>query len=168
MLKKQRKYWRSLKKSGPLLKNSRKNLKITKNDIIYEDHLSIDASLITPAPVPSRPWTYQLAPPLVASSCPTPGASEAWLSKRTPPFKTVAFRFCFRAWTLHLLTRSRTMEVVVESPNIKYSEGTIEATYDYLTTRVEKQGRKLVVSFPLAQSSRERDGPSSWIFGKYI
>lgn len=38
------------------------------------------------------------------------------------------------------------MEVLAESPNVRYSDGFLEADYDYLTTRVEKRGAKLVVS----------------------
>lgn len=39
------------------------------------------------------------------------------------------------------------MEVVVDSPNVRYGDGFLEADYDYLTTRVEKRGAKLVVRF---------------------
>lgn len=41
------------------------------------------------------------------------------------------------------------MEVVVNSPNVKYTENYIEANYDYHTTKVERRGQKFVVSTSL-------------------
>lgn len=38
------------------------------------------------------------------------------------------------------------MEVVVSSPNVKYSKEFIESNYSYAITRVEKRGSKLLVS----------------------
>lgn len=45
------------------------------------------------------------------------------------------------------------MEIQVESPNVKYFDGYLEADYEYLTTKVEKKETKLVVSLTSSSGS---------------
>ena len=54
------------------------------------------------------------------------------------------------------------MDIVVNSPNVKYSENYIESNYEYLYTKVEKSGSKIEVrSFIIRRTSDKENTAKS-------